>query len=171
MSNDLAVFEYAKRMTDAITCLKNSGHAIGGLMLVYAAIDQMAWLSSPSQETHGKEFKEWVDKYILPHNPLGCTSSDLWGARCGLLHTGAAESRELRSGNAQNRIYYTYGSVACTENHEPGVVFIAFERLVVAYLAGVLWFMEDLKINPAMLEVANKKLDSTFLAKSLKGAL
>ena len=167
MRIDLPVFKYAKKMTEAITCLKDSGHVVGGIMLVYAAIDQMVWLSSPNHETHGKEFKEWIDKYILPHNPLGCTSSDLWGARCGLLHTGAAESRDLRNGNAQNKIYYTYGNVVCTENNEPGSVFISFERLVVAYLAGVLWFMEDLKADSAKLDSANRKLSSTLLASSL----
>lgn len=167
MSIDLPVFKYAKKMTEAITCLKDSGHVVGGIMLVYAAIDQMAWLSSPNDETHGKEFKDWIDKYILPHNPLGCTSSDLWGARCGLLHTGAAESRDLRNGNAQSKIYYTYGNMVCTENNEAGSVFIPFERLVVAYLAGVLWFMEDLKADSAKLESANKKLSSTLLASSL----
>lgn len=167
MSIDLPIFKYATRMTDAVTCLKNSGHVVGGVMLVYAAIDQMAWISSPNDETHGKEFKEWVDKYIIPYNPLGCTSSDLWGARCGLLHTGSADSRDLRNGNAQSKIYYTYGNLICTENNEPGSVFISFERLAIAYISGVLWFIEDLKSNPERLEKANEKLGSTLLASSL----
>jgi len=131
-------------------------------MLVYAAIDQMAWLSVSDLESNGKDFKAWVDKYMLPKNPLGCSSSDLWAARNGLLHTGTAESRDTRNGNAKYKIHYTFGGAVCTENKSTDTVIIKFEDLVGSYLAGILWFMEDLKADAVKQESANNKLKLTL---------
>jgi ribosomal protein S20 len=71
-------------------------------------MDAFAWLSLPLEKanTHRPDFKEWVDTYLLPNSRLGCTSSDLYSARCGLLHSNNAESELSRGGDA-SEIYYS----------------------------------------------------------------
>lgn len=72
-----------------------------------SSIDKMAWLITPGHESGGKEFKAWVDEYLIADRTLPYTADDLWAARCGLLHTGAAESRDYRKNDAK-LIYYLF---------------------------------------------------------------
>lgn len=78
------------------------------LILLYATIDALAWLSLPPEKTNTQraDFKQWVETYMLPNSSLGCTSSDLYSARCGLLHSNTAES-ELTRGGGASEIYYS----------------------------------------------------------------
>lgn len=158
----VTVFSHAKKITDAIVCLRDGGHYVAAVMLTYAAIDQMAWLSIPGDISHGNDFKAWVKKYMLSKDNLVCSEDDLWAARNGLLHMGIAESRDHTNGVAKNKIYYTFGNATCTNNSNSNVVFVNVENLTMAYLAGVLWFIEDLKQNQAQLARALEKIGKTL---------
>ncbi len=70
-----------------------SKRTLPGFILLYTSIDILASLTRPetSEATSGGFFKDWVANYMLPQ--LGVVSADdLWGARCGWLHTLMAES-------------------------------------------------------------------------------
>lgn len=82
------VFSHVKKSSEAIGCLREAGHHVAALMLTYAAIDQMSWLSIPGDMSSGKDFKTWVKKYMLGNSNLVCSEDDLWAARNGLLHMG-----------------------------------------------------------------------------------
>lgn len=91
-------------------CLENRFVA-PSLMLIYAAIDIMAWLER--DETHPDvqrdDFIRWVETYLLPDSQLLCTAIELYAARCSLLHSYSAESRLSREGRA-SQIFYAWGS-------------------------------------------------------------
>lgn len=89
----------------AIVILLKAGLESHALATIYASIDRMAWLISASEESTSTEFKKWADQFLIVGESFNFNSSDLWAARCGLLHTGAAESRDYRKNNA-NLIYY-----------------------------------------------------------------
>jgi hypothetical protein len=80
------------------------------LILIYAGIDTAGWLASakPSVEVRCR-FCRWVERWLLPAKPLGCTALDLYGARCGILHTFTSDSDLSRQGKAR-RICYAFGS-------------------------------------------------------------
>lgn len=156
--NSAPVFSHAKKTTDAIVCLRDAGHHVAALMLTYAAIDQMSWLSIPGDISSGKDFKAWVKKYMLENGNIVCSEDDLWAARNGLLHMGIAESKDHTTGVAKNKIYYTAGNATCTRNSSQDVVFLHVEGLIMAYLAGVLWFMEDLESDQVQLSNALVKI-------------
>jgi len=44
---------------------------------------------------------------VDPQTQVGCTPDDLYAARCGLLHSGSAESRLSREGKASPLWYVT----------------------------------------------------------------
>ena len=73
------------------------------LLLIYTSIDVFASMTRPVDQidTHGGIFKDWVNKFMLPDSGLPCTAADIWSARCGLLHTLTAESRNSRAGKAR----------------------------------------------------------------------
>jgi len=80
------------------------------LILLYSAIDIIAWLcnDNPSEKV-GVRFMNWVDNYLLKAKPLPCTSADLYGARCGIVHTLTPESDMSSKGRAR-QIGYTWGN-------------------------------------------------------------
>ncbi|WP_285359916.1 hypothetical protein [Pseudomonas sp. fls2-241-TYG-175] len=89
----------------AIAILLKAGLESHALATIYASIDRMAWLISASEESTSADFKKWTDQFLIVDEHFNFNSNDLWAARCGLLHTGAAESRDYRKNNA-NLIYY-----------------------------------------------------------------
>jgi len=165
--SELEVFSFAKKMTDAVTALRDGGHLVPAVMLTYAGIDQMAWLSISQERSSGRDFKVWVDKFVLPHVQMACTAQELWEARNGILHTGTAESTANQSDTSIRKILYTFGGASCTANNSSDTVFISAETLIIGYLTGVLWFMEELKADAAKLQVALEKLKRTLTSRGL----
>src|SRR5262249_37500203 len=78
-------------------------------MLLCAGIDTAGWLDSPNQFTNQKGFENWVNRYLLPAKPLACTATDLYAARCGLLHTMTPDSSLSFQGKAR-RICWAWGT-------------------------------------------------------------
>jgi len=134
---------------DAINALAKSGHYAQVLTVLYAAIDTMAWSSRKDGDVTRQDFIGWVDKYMDPQRSLPCTPEDLYAARCGVLHSGAAGSRLSREGKAVELWYVTAAtSTADLESFmkKKGVnaKVVSATNLVAAFGAGVLAYAEDL---------------------------
>ncbi len=87
------------------------------LILCYTTMDQMAYLGMPPGQfdVNEKFFRQWCDAYMLTGEVvIPCSSADLWGARCGLVHAHSAESRRYREGKV-NRIFYAWGDKTVDE--------------------------------------------------------
>lgn len=158
------IFSFATKMTDAVLCLRDGGHHLQALMLIYVAIDQMAWLSIPEDESSGKDFKAWVDDFMLSKNPMQCSSDELWGARNGLLHMGTAEARAHKNPSTR-KIYYTFGAAQCIRNSTTDSVFIRSEDLIENFLTGVLWFMSKIESDPELLTTTLRKMEKMLSLK------
>jgi hypothetical protein len=80
---------------------------VSGVALMFAALDSLAALARPVGQagTTRADFVNWSEKYLQPSKSLGCTSLDLYAARCGVLHTYSAESDLERAGKARRLIY------------------------------------------------------------------
>lgn len=85
------------------------------LILVFTMIDSLASLSRPKEvsEVRGRDFIDWVDKYLLPESDISCSATDLYAARCSLVHSLSTESRLSRKGETKT-IMYSWG--AASEN-------------------------------------------------------
>lgn len=79
------------------------------LILLYCGIDVVASLEH-SRSTRST-FIKWVDTYMLKKTLLTCTGSDLYGARCGILHEMTGRSDLLREGKARE-IMYAWGNAS-----------------------------------------------------------
>ena len=85
-------------------------YAMPGLILLYSLVDTMAWLSLPEgvEDVKGTDFIGWIRTYGLERSIAPCTADELYGARCGLLHSFSPDSRRSRRGEIRP-IYYVWG--------------------------------------------------------------
>jgi len=148
--------QFYERIGSAIGILAGKKYIEAALMLTYAGIDQMAWLSVSVQESSGSDFKAWAEKYIQPEKNLGCSVDDLWSARNALLHTASADSRDTAKGKAK-KVYYTTGSAVCTENKTTDTVFINAHNLIERFIASWLTYRLDIKADPILLQQSTEK--------------
>lgn len=93
---------------DIHVCLRNNAPT-GAVLLTYCAMDAMAFLSMPEgqRKVMSTDFKNWVSKYMKtdPAQPYQYDKQDLWGARCGIVHTYGAKSDLSRAGKCRKIVY------------------------------------------------------------------
>ncbi|MBH3289511.1 hypothetical protein I5N29_03610 [Serratia marcescens] len=145
------------KTAEAMKILLQNNHHESFLILLYSWLDRMAWLSVEAEASNGNDFKNWVNKYLLKDKNFPCNADDLWAARCGVLHTGAAEANDTRSGKAKV-IYYYGGNIDASENNNHQKVFVNLKELHIETICAAGVFVEHLKRNPNKLVLANIKL-------------
>ncbi len=89
----------------AIVTLLEKNFEMQAISVIYSAIDRLAWLDAQDEESGNKEFKGWLNKFFFNGESFDFNADDLWAARCGNIHTGAAESRAYRDKKAR-LVYY-----------------------------------------------------------------
>lgn len=95
--------------------------------MIYSAIDALAALTRESRDTSAtrNEFQEWVRTYLLPQMNCGLTALDIYGARCGVVHTYAPTSDLSRTGQAKVIVYNNMADLLCHEPWHPVVITVA----------------------------------------------
>lgn len=72
------------------------------LILIYTLIDAFAWVvSDNTQKSTRKRFEHWVETWMLAYRPLPCTATELYAARCAVLHTLSSQTALTHSGEAR----------------------------------------------------------------------
>lgn len=107
------IAQFGLQTLEAISCLIKANHYMQALVILYSAIDTLAWSTRSSGDVTRDDFCRWVTQYMQPEANLGCTAKDLYGARCALLHSGSAESKMSRDGAAME-IWYGDGEKVST---------------------------------------------------------
>lgn len=76
---------------------------LASLILIYAGIDTLAWLDINDNrlDVRGEDFIKWTNQFLKPNLNLSCTSEDLYGSRCGIIHSFSPLSRIERKGRAK----------------------------------------------------------------------
>jgi hypothetical protein len=148
----------AARVNEFTLCtslLLDAGHTLPALIILFTAVDIFGSLlrAETEADTAGKYFKKWVDDYMLGHSQVSFTAQDLWGARCGLLHTHTAASRLSREGAARELHYYLGSPPPGMEQilrslEHKGKLFVDVVALNRAFSDGAHRFLEDLDRSP-----------------------
>jgi hypothetical protein len=100
---------YTQVVTAARYCVDNK-LLMPALILIYSLIDSLAWASADKGSRNVRaNFEDWVAKWVLPQGAIECTPTDLYAARCGLLHTLTADADLTKNGAAQ-RVSYAFGT-------------------------------------------------------------
>jgi hypothetical protein len=85
--------------------------SLAALILIYSVIDIVASLERQGSEGTRRTFVRWVSRYLAQRGELSCTPTELYAARCGVIHTLSGESDLSRAGKAR-RVCYSYGSAS-----------------------------------------------------------
>jgi hypothetical protein len=127
------------------------------LILSYSAMDAMSWLYAANPAaTVRQRFTAWVERYALPTvTRLCCTSTELYAARCGLLHTFTADS-DL-SAKGVRKILYAWGSANLSDLERAteavdatAWVAVHVSDLTTAVRLGIAQMFEDSQSDPVL---------------------
>jgi len=127
----------------------------------------MSWLAIMDKESNAQDFKNWVAAYINPSENLGCSADDLWAARNGLIHTGAAESRDFYKNKDVRKIFYTVGHAICVENKSEDTLIISTTKLICAFISGSARFISEIEKDSSRLSVAGQKAGTMLFFRSI----
>ena len=142
--------------------LLDTGHTLPALVLLYSATDVFASLlrTEAQADTNGGHFKKWTEDYLIKPSLPTITSEDLWGARCGLLHTHSPSSRDSRRGKARELTYYRARALtpdmrraldhALKLEKGKGKIPLDVDLLCAAFENGVRLFLTDVQRDPEL---------------------
>lgn len=99
-------------LTAAERCIALRQH-LPALVLIYSHVDTQAWAASDKSGGDVRmNFEVWATRWLIPylrsHSPE-VTATDLYGARCGVLHTLTSKSGLSARGIARE-VAYAWGT-------------------------------------------------------------
>ena len=150
-------------------CLTN-GLRTTGLLLLYASIDIMAWLSRPKEKSDvtSEDFIWWVNEYLLPNTRLPCSAEELWAARCGLIHSYAPESKHTRTRKVR-KIFYAFSPGQAEDlqkvidrGYPYPTLAVQAEDLFGAYRDGIEQFKQILSNDLSQARIVYKRAGKSF---------
>jgi len=114
---------------------------VSAVTLMFSSMDALAALTRPigQQSTNGVVFREWATRFVKPKKSLACTSEDLWGARCGVLHLYSADSDHSAKKKAR-RIFFQWSAgpaASASKAIPPDSLVVSVEALHEAIERGV----------------------------------
>lgn len=130
--------------------------ALPALVLMYAGIDAMAWVSMPDDrsEGQGQDYRRWVDQFLLPDSGLTCNADDLWAARCGVVHAQIMDSKHAQKNRARHFWYYVGPQnrylIPMNEGNQKNPMTIPVDHLVGAFKAGTARFFDAIEKDDAL---------------------
>jgi hypothetical protein len=133
------------------------------VILIYAGIDAMAFLGMTDrrEDVAKGDFIEWVNSYISFPCKEQVTGSDLYGARCGMLHNYSAFSRMSRKKKCRNIGYMDKSAPEVRYNPEASksLVLVSVPALAEAFYQGVDIFLEELFQSEERTSLASERLN------------
>lgn len=140
------------------------------LTLTYCFIDNMAYLAADEKEIRVRpRFERWVADWMLSRGRLDCEASDLYGARCAVIHRWSAESSVRDKGEAKHILYY-YGNADSAPLHDrarrhPGqYVVVHLDALIAETKEAGVSFIGSLDTNEELRERVLGKVDKLYVS-------
>ncbi len=105
---------YTQVVNGALACLSvRLQHPC--LILIYTLIDSLAWAcSDKATGSVRSNFERWVETWL---KSIPCTATELYAARCAILHTLTSKAELNKSGNIRE-IAYAWGSAKVEDLQE-----------------------------------------------------
>jgi hypothetical protein len=166
MNNELR--ENMVAMIDSMEDCVQKRRILPCLVLLYASLDVMGSLESQPFKATKATFVEWVDNYFLKARPLPCNATELYAARCGILHTLTAESDLSRTGRAR-KMFYAWGNARAADLAETtvrlgrnDVVSVHVRDLIDAFRDGIARYFQELDADASRQIVVSQRAGLWF---------
>ena len=157
---------------DIHSCLMNNAPT-GAVILTYCAMDAMAFLSMPEgkQNVARSDFKEWVTKYMKTDSaqPYQYNADDLYGSRCGIVHTYGAES-DLSRENRCRKIVFRLNCLKhfYEPNKEPDLVILGIDLFIRDFFDAIDKFILDIEKDANLKRRVENRLPNMFHIKRIQ---
>jgi hypothetical protein len=159
------ILSWFKKQLKAIGTLWDAELPEALLIVVYSGIDAFGLLAAPNNtlDANRNTFKQWCEDYILPRlqtvEGTAVTATDLYAARCGVLHTSTPLSSLERDGKACQLFYEFKGktgiNMILVAQQQP--LRINVEKLAMAFKDGGIAFLKDLQNDVNKLKTADQR--------------
>lgn len=172
MNDQQAEHVIVAAMSDILVTVKDlldKRRLFPALVLLYSALDILGSLIRPktNADSSSKDFQMWVNRYLLRDPLLPATSVDLWGARCGILHTNSPNSPKSRRGRSKS-IHYVIGdkdfaafAQQTLPTDSPSVI-VDVDILFAAFTDGIAAFARDVQTDTALRDTVLFHASSMF---------
>ncbi|MGB6198942.1 MAG: hypothetical protein WA871_00800 [Candidatus Acidiferrales bacterium] len=148
-------------------CLKE-GHPLPGLVLLYTCLDVLGSVEAQPFTATRASFVKWADEYFLKTHPLPCDATELYAARCGILHTFTAISKLSQGGKAR-KIQYAWGNAEVADLAQTAtmlghtdVVTVHVRDLVDALRDGIVEYFQQVDADPTRQSVVAQRAGLWF---------
>jgi hypothetical protein len=138
------------------------------LILIYSVVDIVASLEHQGNEQGTrKPFVRWVKGYLVPGGDLPCTPTELYSARCGVVHALSGESDLSRAGKAR-RVCYAYGSARPDDLQQvlPGAgrddVVVHLDSLLALVAASLDRYFAEVRADPERQKIVDPNAAKCF---------
>ena len=136
------------------------------LILLYSSIDILSALDADDGKATRSTFTAWVDKYMTPETKLGCSSLEIYSARCGVVHTLSAETTLTERGKARDFAYVTWPVIFPEQNKGGGTVWLHLPTLWLAFRDGARQFQADVLGDQARSDRIQANLKKVYFVRS-----
>lgn len=169
---------YQDTLVDAICGDIKKAHdnnIIGGsVILVFSAIDAMAFLSMPlgQKEVHRRNYVQWVEKYMKTdqEQEYQYCGVDFYGARCGIIHRYGVKSRLSESGQCKIFAYHNGTDHKYNPNVDKTLVLISTKRLVNDFFSAVKSFLDNMSTDVTLKSKVDSRIFELFIISKRKRA-
>ena len=155
-----------EELRGSITMLLEALRERSALILLFAGIDILGALDTADGEATKLSFINWADKYMAPQAKLGCSSLELYSARCGVLHALSAQTRLAAQGSARQFVFVTYPPVFPEDNVEGGPFVVSTGNLWLAFRDGMVQFQADAIGDSLQADRVERNLAGVYFTRS-----
>ncbi len=144
-----------------------AGATMAALTMAYVCIDTMAFLSMPTNQRSQtrSDFITWVNTYLEGHpdQPYQYDGTDVYAARCSVLHAfGAEADLHRRDPNIRKFIYHNGGMHAFNPQVSATVVIIGVASFLNDVVIAVESFMKACEADAALRSRVEARLPTVF---------
>jgi len=140
-------------------CLQVRQH-LPALVLMYSLIDSLAWAAAFGSKSQVRpRFESWVARWLIPElTPFApeINATDVYAARCAVIHTLTGESDLSVSGRAR-RLMYAWGTAkvevlnyAIRKSNQREQVALHYDDLLTALVRAVALFLDSANDDAAL---------------------
>jgi hypothetical protein len=157
-----AIDRFTFETVDAVSLLIEGN--LQALVVMYSAIDTLAWSMRAEGDVTRQDFISWVEAYF-DLKTLGCEAADLYAARCGLVHSASAESNLSRKGDA-TPVYYATDPASAAHLHDwvdelgTNAKVVGVTALLASLITASEKFSDALDADPSLNDLVSRRVRS-----------
>lgn len=140
----------------------DAGAMSATVIMIYVAIDTMAFLSMPKTKTRNNraEFIQWINKYLKTDvsQSYQYRGKDIWAARCAKLHSYSSYSEYAKRNKCKLYGYIDGSDHKYDPKESTSLVLICIPRLVDDFYKAVQYFLSDALKNKTLKNRIDERL-------------